>query len=222
MSYQILSLAIAEMDPRVPGEFTILGMEMKRKTICPFLLSKEDIIAPNGDIRWDLGRITNVGSVQEYLKEHTNKLNVSYIPSNCSLSESLVDLPQILEEKKESATDFFTVSNKSRYAIVKVSHVNDITVVPSEKYPHPSCKMNVRFQGSSRNESILNKDYRWVNYWVRQYERNNNEQNKAQFDESRKRYIELLNSKKKNLYCILYRHFFSDGFNIWIAGMHWL
>lgn len=222
MSYQILSLAIAEMDPRVPGEFTILGMEMKRRSIRPFLLSKEEIIAPNGDVRWDLGRITDVGSVQEYLKEHTNKLNMSYIPSNCRLSEASVDLHQLLEEKKESASDFFTKTNKSRYAIVKVSHVSDITVVPSEKNPHPSCKMVVRFQGASNDESLLNKDYRWVNYWVRQYEKNNSEQNKALFDESRKRYIALLNSKKKNLYCILYRHFFINNSNIWIAGMHWL
>ncbi len=217
MEYSFLSLAMTETKPGT-GDFNVIAMDMHSYKLIPIKLSKNEIITPGGQVIWDVGRITVVDRVQRYVNYETDPRNVVYVASNCRLSEEGVNLKRILEENISSA-DVFYSSPSGRFAIVKVNDVSQLLVERRSIEAMPQCKMTVSISGSKRAyKTLLNKDYRWVNYWLWKYDQENNGGLEADYN----RYVQILNRRGKTLYLILYRHYFRQDNRIWIAGMHWL
>lgn len=210
--YEFLTLAIREKDPRKAyDDFGVVVMDMQTKKIHSFVLEKEEIISPKGEIFWDIGFIT---TVKDVAKNTDGKL----IPSGfVKVRDARSSLKAILDAKSTNPEHFFANRNID-YAIVRVSDVKDITVEQNE-YGTIQSRITVSINGlppSRKLEPLLNKDFRWIKYWSHIYKMDAVAEKKSQ-------YIKLLNKKSKTVYLLLYRHTFHTGHKRhWIVGMHWL
>ena len=90
----------------------------------------------------------------------------------------------------------------------------DISVEPGGEKSY----MRVKIDGDKQERTLLNKDYRWVEYWKWICSKSNEEL----LDAKRSKYMKLFNDPSKTLYLILYRRKFPNKYWYWIAGMHWL
>lgn len=213
-----LSLALSETTPGT-GKFNLIAMDMDRYELVPLSLQKSEIITPGGEIFWDLGRMTAVGKSDKCTEKRTDPRNVSVKPQECHLLPDSVNLRGLLEENLSDATQFFMDhSPENRFAIVKASKVVEIRSGHSKYDGTLKCRMKLQLKGLNETSQLLNKDYRWVKYW-QWHDENGTLENQ---EEISSRYCRLLNDGKKNVYLILYRHFFTKGDMVWIAGIHWL
>lgn len=216
MAYRLLSLALSETRPRL-GEFNVIALEMSKFNIIPIKLKKTEIVTPSGDIVWDLGRIT----VAEEIERDPFILgkNTVYITNDCRLSNETVNLPSILNEYSTVDVEDFFKKKTERFAIVKVKEVSNIQL-KTDDISNVKSKLDIYIQGADRSITLLNKDYRWVQYWQWQVQQKSTDHIRIDMQ----RYANLLNRKDKKLYLILYKHYFEKDNTIetWIAGMHWL
>ena len=214
MANDFLALSISEKQPGT-GKFNVIAMDTFRYRLYPIRLKKNEIISSDGRIIWDVGRITTAESVEMESESTTDSRNFECVVKNCRLSDEPVNLKRILEENSTDYQDFLNSPNM-RFAIVKAREVLSIQLEKRTEDERPTCRIRVSF--GSYNDKLLNKDYRWVNYWLWQYDHCS----EAQLEENCSRYLQLLNRRGKTLYLILYRHYFKNGPQKWIAGMHWL
>ena len=211
MTDEYLTLAITETTPGA-GKYNVIAMNCRTREIIALELEHDEIITAQGFIIWDIGKITAVRSLDR-LWRSTNPRNELYKPSGCNLIEDKVLLKDVLEDSLTSPTDFFDGVGPS-FTVFKVRKVNEI-IVGQEINNNFKCRVTLSLYDDNQNErKLLNKDYRWVNYWYHV--------NAKDLKQAQNRYVKLLNKKGKNLYIIVYRHFFKAGPNSWIAGMHWL
>ena len=216
MAYRLLSLAISETRPGV-GEFNVIALEMSKFDIIPISLRKENIITSSGEIVWDLGRVT----IAEDIERDPFSLgkNTVYKANDCHLSDEAVNLRSLLDEYSTVDIEDYFGNSAERFAIVKVRVVDKILLSP-DKTSFFKSRLVVYIQGIAEPKNLLNKDYRWVNYWHWQTQQKNSDQIRTDM----LRYANLLNRNDKKLYLILYKHHFEkdNRHEIWIAGMHWL
>lgn len=209
--YEFLTLAIQEKDPSKPqDDFGVVVMDMQSKRIHSFILEKNEIVSPSGEIFWDIGFITRVKDVDK-------KADGKLIPSGyVDKKDATSALKNILELKSTNPEQFFKNLNID-YAIVRVSNVSDITV--EEKDGKMQSRITITINGlpvECGPIHLLNKDFRWIKYWRHIYKID-------AVKEKKRQYIKLLNRKNKTLYLLLYRHNFYNGKKLhWIVGMHWL
>ena len=214
MTRKFLALSISEKQPE-SERFNVIAMETSEYQMYPIRLEKNDIIDRDGIIIWDLGRITSAESVVRYNEPGQDPRNTEFLATNCCLTDEKVFLKRMLEENLTDITEFYN-SPGMRFAIVKARGVLDIQLQKTGSNARPICRMQVSCGESSY--PLLNKDYRWVNYWLWKYAQESEEQ----LEDDRNRYLQLLNRRDKSLYLILYRHFYAERSEVWIAGMHWL
>ena len=212
---EMLTLAIAETIPS-KNEFNIIALELSKQHILAIRLSKDQIRTPNGKIFWDIGHVT---FVEDVILDSKHNGNLIYKCEKVKYSDTSVDdLKQILDRKANLGFEFF--GNLSlNYRIVKVKKIHDIEYTIDATDNTLKIYLVIEIFGDiidSQKKRILCKDYRWLNYWKWVI-------NKGNFDEKKKKYIELYNSNVRNLYLILYRHIYDSGEKRhWIAGIHWI
>lgn len=97
------------------------------------------------------------------------------------------------------------------YAVIKVDYVDDIS------YDYNKNKHRISFVcGGKEIKNLLNKDYRWIQYW-------NHYLDLGRYEEKSKYYKNYLNRLDKEVYVVMYRHRFMDGKTLdWIVGLHCL
>ena len=207
--YKYLTLAIREVRPNV-NEFAVVIMEMHSGEFRSFFFEKDEIISTEGEVFWDIGFVTTMKDPPP------DKDSRSKPTGFMNIEDARSSLKSILDSKTAYAGAFFANEN-IEYTIVKAKNVSDITV--AEKDGKIQSRMKVAIEGGflpPQQQWLLNKDYRWIEYWKHIYE-------KDTVVEKKKQYIQLFNQHSKTLYLLLYRHTFRDGNKqLWIAGMHWL
>lgn len=210
--YEFLTLAITETVPNT-GEFTIIAMDLKSRNMGCFALSREQIISSKGDVYWDIGYKTLVGDLVE-----TNDYygNVTCTCRALKTAEKVNNFKKHLEGVSSGETDFFT-NCKRKFTVIKVGGLTDITVKNDDNNTKHYVEVyNQGLSSYNKKTRILNKDYRWINYW-------NFAIKSGLFNEKKDRYLKLLNEQGKDVYFVLYKRCFSNGKNFyWIAGVHWL
>ena len=214
MAFDFLTLSMTEKQPGAES-FNVIAIEVSSYQLHPIRLGKNEIISEDGKIIWDIGRITTAETAYLDSEHVSDPRNAECLVTNCSLSDQKVKLKRILDDNITPISQFIDYPD-IRFAIVKASDVLDIILEKSDEDPRPKCRLQVSFGNSSY--TLLNKDYRWVNYWVWQYAQNDEER----LEENKRRYLQLLNRRGKSLYLILYRHYYQTHPAVWIAGMHWL
>lgn len=213
-----ITLAITEVKPQA-NDFNVIAMETKSQTIVPIHLLREQIITSSGDIYWDIGFLTSVnGSIQRKSIGNDNSLFI--VNGSSKLGENKTNSLKTVFEAKSNTPQTFFDNEKQRFCILKISKVDNISTMTGKESDTDKIRhyLSVYVNGlpAYKNPiSILNKDYRWINFW------NWVCKNDA-FNEKKKQYLQLLNRKDKDLYLIIYRHQFRAGSRYWIVGMHWL
>lgn len=212
--YKFLTLAISEGNP-LKKDFYVRTYDLKSKNFVTLKLEKNEIILKSGEILWDIGYITYVDEITD----SNIKYNKVYEkPQNPKLGDNkLGNLKGFLEVKSQEINEFLNNERKN-YSILKINELMDIEVIDYGN----KCYLNIIGAHVSNNGGklkVLNKDYRWVNYWTWVY-------NKGYLDDRKNKYLQLLNKKERDLYALLYRHTFVrnniQSRNFWIAGIHWL
>lgn len=217
--FEFLTLAITETTVNT-GKFNVIAMETKSQNIVPFGFNKEHIISETGEVFWDIGFTTIVGERPK--RKYTNNDSSPFVLNgSAELNQNKISsLKSILDAKSASGLEFFE-NEKLKFCVLKVSKVENINCKIDNSGTVENIKHYLSFyvNGLSVDKSpisILNKDYRWKNYWNWIYANDN-------YEEKKKKYLKLLNRRDKNLYLILYRHTFKTGeTSNWIVGMHWL
>jgi len=210
----LLSLAITETLPN-RHEFNIIAIDESTKEIFAVKLNKDEIINKSSNqVWWDIGFVTHI--------ERRELIQLSYgnVVYHCIGSELKVSKIDLLRDflEKQSRNNKSIFSNKTiRYQIAKAKNLKDISYIIDEKGVLKVYVELVVSDGSLSRESrkLLCKDYRWVNYW-------NYVISKELFNQKKAKFVKLINESDKDIYLILYRHFFETNENVWIAGLHWL
>lgn len=208
---EYLTLAIRETNPFKPkSDFEILVMDKETRKIQSFELKKDEIVAANGEVFWDIGFVTMVRSVRE--------VSGGLKPSGfMRIYDASTKLKSLLDTATISSSRFFT-NTSEKFAVVKVDKVLNISCGENDRGIFQS-RIKVKLNGvptREKEQELLNKDYRWLKYWqhIKKVEKT---------DEKIAQYLSLLNKSDKDLYLILYRHTFKNKRKMhWIAGMHWL
>lgn len=213
--YELITLAITETFPNT-DEFSVVAYDVKSKNILSFDLVRDQIVSTNGEVMWDIGFTTFVDEIRIRESKYGNEM---YEAFKVKLANNSIDLLKKILEAKVLNGDKFFVNTKERYAIVKVNEVEDISIdKKTESKGGQINKYRIKANITCLKEAkeFLNKDYRWVHYW-------NWIIKNSEFENKRKKYLDLLNRKDKELYFILYRHKFQgNSSRYWISGMHWL
>ena len=213
----MLTLSIAEAKPET-GEFNInclhIALTLKGKLLS-FEKRKSEIFDSEGNAVWDLGKITVVEDVQLNQYEKRNQI-YNTVGSVKLLDRKEVTKDQLKKALEANLVEYSTFKEDSQmvYAIVKPQKVIDIDKDTSKDSPKQ--RMRLDFGGKYRDVVLLNKDYRWVNYW-----------NRIPDDIIYTRqdmYEKMFNSSDKELYLIVRKYYFSgqEKPKRWITGMHWL
>ena len=215
MPASYVSLGITEAQPGT-GNFKIEAINVRTLTIDTLNLTKDQIREKNGISHWDLGYLTEVDCVQK----SDDKKNITYSILGKSVLKEKVNLKEWLEDNLSDLDDFLANRNNTS-CIIKVEHVDEIEV-NRKLYNSQSvikCRLAITCKSKSgiKNTTLLNKDYRWITYWS--YILN---EKPDYFNEAKIRYQNMLNDKSKDLYLVLYRYHFKDGFNEWITGIHFI
>ncbi len=215
---EFLTLAITETRPQT-GEFNVIAMETRSQNIVPIHLVKEQIVSSEGDVFWDIGFVTSVsGNMQR--KHLGNDNSLFLISGSARLGANKINTFKAICDAKSTTPQTFFDNEKQRFCILKISKVEDLSIYVDKESEIENIKhyLSVYVCGMPAYQnpiSLLNKDYRWINFWNWIYK------NDA-FDEKKKKYMKLLNRRDKELYLILYRHHFKTSNHHWIVGMHWL
>lgn len=211
--YELITLGIAETYPNT-DQFTVLAITTDKNNIVSLDLNKDDIITETGKVFWDIAFSTYVDD----LEKHTGTYdNVSYIPHGVRSGENRqLILKKTLDSLSENI-DVFAENTKCRYAVAKATSISDIILKIDRDgiNRHRIATTIKKWPVHLVQDSILIKDYRWINYWNWAFEN-------GVFEEKKKKYIDLYNRKDKTLYYILYRRFYSNKNRYWVSGMHWL
>lgn len=213
-----LTLAITETQPQT-GQFNVIAMEMRSQNIVPIHLDKEQIVSSTGEIFWDIGFVTSVnGSIQRKYLGNDNSPFV--INGSTKFGANRINTLKAIFDAKSTTPQTFFDNDKQRFCILKINKVENLAIYFDKKSETENIKnyLSVYVGGMPAYQnpiSLLNKDYRWINFWIWVCK------NDA-FEEKKKKYLKLLNRKDKELYLILYRHHFKTGSQHWIVGMHWL
>lgn len=205
---KLLTLSIAETQP---NHYNIIAMDARTRNLVALSLSRNEIISPEGIIHWDIGKYTKV---TELTKEPGSLKNITYRPENFELlANEQINLKSVLEDSLSLSEDFFNLKGNN-FVILKAKNVADI--VSKTTNGHTNYHMYIVFSDNihAAPRRILNKDYRWVNYWQRVP--------KGKFEETKNKYCALFNKPGKDLYLILYRFYFGNGPQEWITGIHWI
>jgi hypothetical protein len=206
--YQVLTLAMTETQPGT-GKFHVIGMEMSKRYIFKMELKKEEIITKAGSINWDIGWITEVSSIK---KGESNGKNISYTVFGSKISENYMNkMYDLLDTQSKSAAD---IDNPNvTFSVVKVKHLDNI--LSSKSGGVFKTYVNVELVGKSKIQRILNKDYRWLNFWL-WIDNTPDAQIKKDY------YVRLINSSDKTLFLILHKYYFEEDKKVWIVGSHWI
>ena len=111
--------------------------------------------------------------------------------------------------------DEFRKRQDHRFAIVKPRKVVSIDEDPGDKR-HRKQRMVLDFDDNHRQETLLNKDYRWIHYWHQIPD--------DVIYTKQDMYEKLFNAPGKDIYLIMRKYYFDkQPFpRYWISGMHWL
>lgn len=209
---RFLTLAISETRE---NEFSVIAMNMEDQSIIPLKLSRNEIMNDDGEVFWDIGMETSVSKISLINDGRTNEQNKTYHPTGCKLISGLnPDLKSILEDNLSDSSTYLKRIGET-FAILKVKKIEDI-ITGTDKRGKKTTRLVVTFADNPKGDSkeLLNKDNRWRSFWLRVPE--------AKMDEQKVRYLKLLNKRGKNVYVIMYRHYYKFGPIYWIVGMHWL
>lgn len=210
MSKLLLTLAIKEMKPK-SNKFLVVVLELNENKIVSIPLKREEIVDQQGTVYWDIGFLTSVEDYRVHNEYGEEQLEIIGRPE--LRKNRINDLKGNFEKRAEKAQEFFLNPN-SKYAIAKVKRVTQIYERNERNYLKVDFTHIVPAIGTG--VELLCKDYKWVKYWTWV-----NKQGKT--EEAINRYMNLLNSRNKDLYVLLYRHKFKDGRQMyWVSGMHWL
>lgn len=206
---KFVTLAIRETER---NNFAVLALDVEHDEIRSFDLKRAEIIDKSGRTIWDIGKETKVERVSHDVCKNGN---AEWHAAGCVKlgKDRTRDLKLIFEIKAVDCGVFFSNDGET-FAVAKVKELLDIRVEPGGEKSY----MELKIDGDARKRTLLNKDYRWVEYWKWICDKNNEEL----LDEKRSKYIKLFNDPSKTLYLILYRHKFRYKTWYWIAGMHWL
>ena len=162
----LLTLAITESKPNL--EYKVLAMDIECNKFYDMDL-KLDEISKDNKILWDLGGITSVDRL-DLASSYNNNLvykplgNIKFIKS-CSRKE-LKDL------FKKNSIDLKKFYNEDiTHGIIQIDYLDDISI-PGYRDGVFKSYIKVTAQGYQKREGILNKDYRWLNYWKHIYRQN--------------------------------------------------
>lgn len=204
-----ITLAIRETNP---NNFAVLALDVKQDEIRSFALKHAEIIDKSGRVFWDIGKETEVEEVSHDVCRNGNV--EWHAAGRVKLGKDKTrELKQIFEKKSVRCPSFFK-NNDEKFAVAKVIELVDISVEPGGEKSY----MRVKIDGDKQERTLLNKDYRWVEYWKWICSKSNEEL----LDAKRSKYMKLFNDPSKTLYLILYRRKFPNKYWYWIAGMHWL
>lgn len=194
------------------NQFAVLALDVGSEQIYSFDLEYADIVDKSGRIFWDIGKETEVERV---IPVGSSKVNMQYHAEGRVVlgRDRTKDLKPIFEKEASVCRLFFYDKNET-FAVAKMARLHDLTFVPDKGKSY----MRLEIKGDRREKIMLNKDYRWLEYWKWILGKNNEDL----LDEKRNKYIKLFNERSKTLYLILYRHKFAYNSRYWIAGMHWL
>lgn len=211
---KLITLAINETYPGT-GHFAVIVAKIPEYELLSFALKRDDIIGPTGDIYWDIGRITIIDDIK---KQTDNRGNVQFVPiGHIEFKPELYNQLKDDFDKKSKEFQTFIENNEEIFGIAKVKNLNGLIRVVDDgeinKFYIDASLCDINTLNFKR--PLLNKDYRWVNYWNRICA-------KGEFEEKKQKYQNLLNRDGKDLYLIFYRHNFSNRPFHWIAGMHLL
>jgi hypothetical protein len=182
-----LTIAISETY-RNSNRFKIVYFDLSTNTFAEKDISEKEFFEPNGKPVWDLLHVTEV-------KDGQARLVVAYSKNK------VVDL---FKKNEISVEKFYKSSLK--YGIVKLSRIKEVKPL-DENF---QTRIVLRSRGEDRY--LLNKDYRWVKYWL--------SLNKELYDEKSEQWKDFLNNNE--VYAVMYRHVFKKNGSIgrWIAGIH--
>jgi hypothetical protein len=169
-------------------------------------ITEDQFVNNNGSIAWDLFGWTkaNLNYVGRslYRPVGTTPIVVNYM--------SKEEMIGFFEKIKVKLKTFLDVECHLEYGVIKVDEVLDIQPpytsdnmtkqrvrIVSEKYP---------------SYPLLNKDYKWLNYWENVRE--------EQMQEKIEHWHSILNHEDSSVYAVLYRHQFRTSFQKWICGFH--
>ena len=214
----MLTLSIAEAKPG-EQEFEIncfcLRPRIWKAEIVSFSRTKEEIFDIYGQPLWDIGKIS---ILSDYAKKQEEP-NPVYIPTGeVRLSDKEVThetLREYLENNKIPYSEF--KNNQSLHFAIVIPR--QLVSIEEDDGVDRKQRLVLDFDDNHRQETLLNKDYRWVHYW-RQIPADG-------VWEKQDGYRDYLNQPGKRLYLVLHRFIFikkQDNKNerIWISGMHWL
>lgn len=95
------------------------------------------------------------------------------------------------------------------YGVIKVNEVREI------QPPYTSdnmTKQRVQIVSGNTSRTLLNKDYKWLNYWENVDE--------EQIQDKIEHWHRVLNQEDSSVYAVLYRHQFRNNAQKWICGFH--
>ena len=197
------TIAMAEMK-RGSGNFKVICYGIKEKCILSVQMKHQDIIS-NNEVMWDLFALTEAElseTNREYLELRQK--------GNLKKYYSKDDAKSFFNNQCIDAAYFYN-SDKT-YAVIAPSSV---AIKPPE-VDDDGIKHRVDFKCNNfSRSSVLNKDYRMLNYWA--------SLDKEQYKEKANYWQSYLKKPDTTVYLVLYNHVFRSGNNRkWIAGFHCL
>jgi len=222
----LLTLAIAETSRK--NEYKVVVYNFDNDDYLALKIPENDFKDYEGKAKWDILGVTKIREVVL-----TNDKNEFYdYKGNPKVIScySKKDARKFLNELK--VDNFGEINKEQRYGIVKVKRILRINEpYKKQKGKDKKLKHKIDFTASTSNGLIffnennnkyarLNKDYRWLAYWRKIYEKKDRKLLTEKIDY----WEQFLNKSKREVFLVYYQHVFYDSGDImkWIVGFHCL
>jgi hypothetical protein len=222
----LLTLAIAETSHK--NEYKVVVYNLDNDDFLALKIPESNFKDYSGQANWDIFGVTRVRGVKFYngTSEFYDYKGTPKVISYYSKG----DAKKLLNKIK--VDNFEEINNEKRYGIVKVRRILRINEPFKKKNSKDKkLKHKIDFTISTSNGLIffnknnnkyarLNKDYRWLAYWRKIYEK----KNRKLLNEKINYWENFLNKSEREVFLVYYHHvFFGSGDTMkWIVGFHCL
>ncbi|WP_227939027.1 hypothetical protein [Alkalihalobacillus deserti] len=195
MSRKLLTLAISQSGE---DEFVIICYDELKCRLISIELHREEIF--KGEIVYfDIGAVTEVETLRE--GDFVYPVGTKSIVQRYTRNQ----LSKFFDRETVNIEAFKINRNVEKFSIIKITSVQEIYVNRE--------KLRIKFWANGVRNDYLIKDVRWGSYILHHLI-------KDTLPDRLTEYKNLINSKDKSTFAILYKY---EKYNVeWIAGLHWL
>lgn len=204
--YRLLTLAISEMKK---NNFKVIVYDLDNQRFCGLQIHERDFNYEGEVPSWDLFGVTELENLTPPNRGEF------YTPIGKATVKEYYRKKEIVNFFKRRKISYkrFLNSNE-RYGIIKIDMIEKIDM-PKRRENNGLYQRVSLITAGQRQRPILNKDYRWLNYWDNISEDN--------WQDKLTKWKNYINKRDKEVFAVVNNHTFPDGSkNKWIAGFHCL